>query len=241
MKNRFLSIIIPLFNEESRVEKAVGELEKYLSVQDFSTQVIFVDDGSTDKTVRKIKELKPKFDFEITSYRPNRGKGYAIKKGVASARSDYLFFCDVDMSTPLQEFNKFLPFIRKKIPVIIGTRKAAGAKIIKRQPYLRQKMGEVFTMLSNILLGSSISDYTCGFKCFSGEASEKIFSLAKINRWSYDSEILFLANKLGFKITEVPVVWKNDSRTKVNLFRDIIESFTDLLRIRLNDRAGHYD
>jgi|SRR3989344_5286914 len=241
MKNQLLSIIIPLFNEESRVEKAVSELEKYLSIQDFSTQVIFVDDGSTDKTVRKIKELKPKFDFEIISYRPNKGKGHAIKQGVAEAKGSYLLFCDVDMSTPLNEFNKFLPLVKKKIPVVIGTRKAAGAKIIKRQPFLRQKMGEVFTMLSNILLRSSVSDFTCGFKCFSRGAAEKIFSFSTINRWSYDSEILFLANKLGFKIIEVPVVWKNDSRTKVNLFKDIIESFTDLLKIRLNDRAGHYD
>ncbi len=241
MRNQSLSIIVPVFNEESRIEKAISELEKYLSGQNFSSQVIFVDDGSNDKTLKKIKELKPKLYFEVISYKPNRGKGYAIKQGVANARADYLLFCDVDMSTPLNEFNKFLPFIRKKIPVIIGTRKAAGAKIIKRQPYLRQKMGEVFTMLSNILLRSSVSDFTCGFKCFSRRAAEKIFSLSTINRWSYDSEILFLANKLGFKIIEVPVVWKNDSRTKVNLTKDIIQSFTDLLRIRLNDRLGHYD
>jgi dolichyl-phosphate beta-glucosyltransferase len=237
----FLSIVIPVYNEEKRVEKAVKALDKYLTSQEFLTEVIFVDDGSVDETVETIKKLGPNFNYRILRYKPNRGKGYAIKQGMLSAGGRYLLFMDVDMSTPIEEFDKFRPLIKENSHVLIGTRKTKGAQIKKRQKLFRQKLGEVFTLLSNTFIVNGVTDFTCGFKLFSREAGKKVFTKQKIERWGFDSEILFLANKHGYNIEEIPVTWTNDERTKVNLLKDVTRSLSDLVRIRLNNFRGLYD
>lgn len=235
-----ISIIIPLFNEEKRVSKAIESLNRYLSQKDFDSEVFFVNDGSTDRTVEKIKSLKPEFNFKILSYQPNMGKGYAVKVGMCSAKGSYRLITDVDMSTPVEEFDKFLPLLNKDV-VLIGTRKGSNSKVLKHQPIFRQKMGEVFTLLSNILITPGISDFTCGFKCFPKEAAQKVFSKALIKRWSYDPEILFLTRKFNYKIQEISVFWSDDPQTRVKLLGDSLSSLIDLFRIRINNFLGKYD
>lgn len=234
-----ISFIIPLFNEEKRVSKAIESLNGYLSQKDFDSEVFFVNDGSTDRTIETIKSLKPKFNFKILSYQPNMGKGYAVKAGMRSAKGVYRLMADVDMSTPIQEFDKFLPLLENHV-VLIGTRKGANSKVLRRQPFFRQKMGEVYTLLSNILITPRISDFTCGFKCFPKEVAQKVFSKALIKRWGYDPEILFLTRKYNYKIQEISVNWSDDTRTRVKLLGDSLESLIDLFRIRLNDLLGKY-
>lgn len=234
-----ISFIIPLFNEEKRVSKAIASLKGYLSQKDFDSEVFFVNDGSTDRTVETIKSLKPEFNFKILSYQPNMGKGYAVKAGMRRAKGSYLLITDVDMSTPISEFDKFLPELSKDL-VLIGTRKGSTSKILKHQPIFRQKMGEVYTLLSNILITPRISDFTCGFKCFPKEVAQKVFSKALIKRWSYDAEILFLTRKFNYKIQEIPVFWSDDPQTRVKLLRDTLQSLIDLFRIRLNESLGKY-
>jgi len=240
-KEIFLSIIIPMLNEEHRIEKTISEIKDYLSKKKFSYEVIFVDDGSTDNTISVAERLSSKLNHRIISYRPNRGKGYALKTGFKDARGDYILFMDADLSTSITEFEKFLPLINNETEIIIGSRKTKGAKLVKKQHMIRQKLGEGFTLLSNIFTGAKVSDYTCGFKLFRKDVGKKIFKMQRIERWGYDTEILFLARKYGYKIAEVPVYWTNDDRTKVNLVKDIIRSFIDLIRIRLNELSGKYD
>lgn len=225
-----ISFIIPVYNEEKRVGKAIKELEIYLKKAAFEYEVIFVDDGSLDETAFKIKSLKPKFKYQLISYEPNHGKGYAIKIGMSEAKGDFRHFLDVDMSTPISEFDKFLPLLHKKT-ILIGSRKRKGAQVKRHQPFLREKMGQVFTILARILVNPEVTDFTCGFKLFPKEAAGKIFTNALIERWSYDAEILFLAKKYGYSILEVPVSWFDDPRTRVTLFKDSLQSFTDLLKI----------
>lgn len=232
MKELFLSIIVPVYNEEKRIEKALIALNSYLPKQKFQTEVIFVDDGSTDNTVKKIKQNKNNFIFQLMSYSPNKGKGYAIKQGVGKASGDYILFLDADMSTPIDSIDKIIPYAKAQVPVIIGTRKSKGAEIKVPQSPIRQKMGEVYTFLSNLLIGGGITDFTCGFKGFSKESAKKIFSSLQTNRWSYDAEIIFLARRNGFEIVEVPVKWSDDPNSKVVLGKDSLESLLDLLRIR---------
>lgn len=230
-----ISIIIPVFNEERRLSKTFNALLKFPLAEAFKNiEIIFVDDGSADGTAGLIKRFQENTSVKLISYPLNRGKGYAVRRGMLEAKNDYALFLDADMSTPLEEFRKFVPLMERGAHVIIGTRKAAGAKILKSQPYLRQKMGEVYTALANLATGAGVSDFTCGFKCFSREAVGKIFPHAKIDRWSYDAEILYLAGLRNYKIEEIPVLWQNDEDSRVRLGKDALQSFTDLVKIRLN-------
>jgi len=229
-----------MYNEESRVEKTVKALDGFIPSITTVVDVVFVNDGSTDQTLEKLKELSPKFKFRVENYPLNQGKGHALKTGILKATGDYVLFMDADMSTPIEELLKFLPLIEQKIPVIIGSRKTKGANVIKHQNPWRQKLGEGFTLLSNLILLSRISDFTCGFKAFRNDAAKKVFTAQKIKRWGYDSEILFLASKYSYEIKEVPVTWSNDERTRVNLLKDVWRSFTDLIKIRYYDVTNKY-
>lgn len=228
-----LSIVIPVFNEERRLPKTFEALMKFAQEKAAQiTEVVFVDDGSGDGTSKLVKEFKFEFPVKLISYQRNRGKGHAVRKGMLDTSGDYALMLDADMSTSLAEIEKFMPFMELGVPVIVGTRKAGGAEVLKRQPFYRQKMGEAYTALANIITGAGVSDFTCGFKCFSRDAINKIFSAAKIDRWSYDAETFYLARLYGFAIQEVPVSWSNDENTKVRLGRDVWQSFWDLLKIR---------
>lgn len=227
-----ISIVVPVYNEENRINKAIEALNAYLPKKKIWAETIFVDDGSKDKTAEKIKHSRASFNYKLVSYRENQGKGFALKRGVKEAQGDYILLMDADMSTPIESLDKFLPLMEKGTPVILGTRKVKGAKVLVPQTKLRQKMGEFYTFLANVILGAKVSDFTCGFKCFSNESGKIIFSKLKTNRWSYDAEIIYLARKLGFEIKEVPVRWSNDDRTKVSLMKDSVESFVDLVKIR---------
>ncbi|MCX6784031.1 MAG: glycosyltransferase family 2 protein [candidate division WWE3 bacterium] len=235
-----LTLVIPVYNEANRVGKAITAINNYKSSSDVTIDVIFVDDGSTDNTVATIKSLSSTFPYQIISYIPNQGKGYALKQGILKASGDYILFLDADMSTPITELNLFLPEMCKNTSIIIGSRKTLGASVLKHQSFWRQKLGEGFTLMSSIILGLSVTDFTCGFKAFRGDAAKKIFGVQRIKRWGFDSEILFLAQKFGYAVKEIPVSWTNDERTKVNLSKDVWQSASDLIHIRWNDISGKY-
>lgn len=235
----YLSVIIPLCNEQRRVNNLL-KIYEYLKKSHFRYEIIVVNDGSVDNTLRELKKYKRKFKFNLISYNPNRGKGYAIKIGMQQAKGKYRLFIDIDLSTSMAEFDKILPYL-KKHDVIIGSRKTTGSVISQRQSYMREFLGRVFTNLSKTVLNISISDFTCGFKCFSKKATEQIFNRQTINRWGFDSEILYIAHSKGFLIKEIPVFWKNDQGTKVKLPQDIITALLDLIKIRLNASRGKYN
>lgn len=242
-----LSVVIPVYNEEKRVNN-LTQIMSYLKKQKFKWEVIVVNDGSTDKTLKKLKLLKNKaslfpsrnkLKFKILSYYPNTGKGFAIKTGMLSATGKHRLFLDIDLSTPIDELDKFLPLF-KKFDIVIGSRKMKSSNIIIRQSLVRELLGKTFTLLSQKALQMKVSDFTCGFKCFSKKAAEEIFAKQTIQRWGFDSEILYIGKTKRYSIKEVPVIWKNDPRTRVKFPQDIVNSLTELIKIRLNSYRGLY-
>lgn len=216
-----LSVIIPIYNESSRLPQALS-----ICRQNRHFEIIFIDDGSTDNSAALIKQA----GFKLISYPKNQGKGYALKQGVTAATKPLTLICDVDFSTPLTELDKF------SIPgdIIIGSRKSQGAIITEHQPRWREFLGRQFTNITNLWLNLNVSDVTCGFKLFKTPVAKQLFALSKINRWGYDAEILFLAKKLGYTVTEVPVVWENNAQSKVSIIKDILRSLKDLWIIKHN-------
>jgi len=238
-KNIFISIIIPIYNESLRLHR-LPEVINYFSRQKYQSEIIIVDDGSSDDSLKKIRkfEAKGSTEIKILNYASNQGKGFAIRTGMLKACGQYRLFTDVDLSTPIETFELFLPHL-KKYPVIIGTRRSRKAKVVIHQSMIREFLGQGFTIMSRCLLNLQVSDFTCGFKCFSAGACQKIFTNQTINRWGFDTEILFLAHKFGFSIKEVPVIWKNDTKTKVKFPEDLINSLSELILILVNDKIKH--
>ncbi len=234
----YLSIVIPVYNESERIHH-LDEVFTFFSSFSFPWEIIVVNDGSQDNTLELLNNWTCGKEFKLISYLQNKGKGYAIKQGMLQARGQFRLFMDIDLSTPLDEFYRFLPLF-SHYDIIIGTRKDRVGQILEHQPKFREWLGKGFTLLSRLALQVKVTDFTCGFKCFSSRAAENIFPRLTINRWGFDAEILFLAKELGYSIKEIGVRWRNDPHTKVRLFRDVLRSFHDLIHIRLNKIRGNY-
>ncbi len=241
-----ISFVIPVYNEEKRIDKTFEALKRVRLPRGLKlSQIIFVDDGSTDRTFELIRtwifnlpEVMSQ-KLSVISYKKNRGKGNAIKLGMLASNSDYTLFFDADMSTPLSELRKLSPFMAKGVSVIIGTRKNGHSTVTRHQPLYRELMGRVFTSLTQFVLQVDVTDFTCGFKAFSKNATRKIFTEARINGWGYDAEILFLALQNGFFVQEVAVTWANDERTKVDLKVAVLKTLFELAQVRWYHGAVH--
>ncbi|HMA34136.1 MAG TPA: dolichyl-phosphate beta-glucosyltransferase [Chloroflexia bacterium] len=236
-----LSIVIPMYNEAARMRKSLPILLDYLAHQPYPYEVIAVDDGSADGTPALARELLAGVpDSRVIETRPNRGKGHALRVGMPASRGAFVLFTDADLSTPPDELDKFWPWLAGEFDVVIGSRKMAGAVLDRRQPWWRERLGKVFTWLSDRLATRDISDVTCGFKVFSRDAAHDLFRRGRINDFSFDAEILFLAQRRGYRIKEVPVHWHDERGTKVRIVRDAVRALRGLLRIRANAAAGRY-
>ena len=233
----FLSIIIPAYNEGNIITTTLNTVKSFLDKKKYSWEVIVVDDGSTDKTAEKVTNFQD--GVKLLKLRNNQGKGAALKAGVLGSIGEHVFFTDADLSVPVDNIDTFLGEL-KNADVVIGSRRVEGATIEIHQPFLRENMGRVYTILSRLITGTNLSDFTCGFKGFREKAAKEIFNKSVIKRWAYDSEILFLANKYRFIIEEVPVSWRNRAESRVALGTDTITSFKDMLMIRIYDWLGKY-
>ncbi len=236
-----LSVVIPMYNEAVRFPQAAPRLLAYLQAQSYSYEIVVVSDGSTDDTVAVAQAaLAAAPAVRVIANPVNRGKGYALRTGMTAAQGDYVLFTDADLSTPPEELDNFWPWLDKGYEVVIGSRKMEGAQLDRRQPWLREHMGKVFTWLSDRLVTRNISDVTCGFKCFSRRAAHDLFRRGRINDWSYDAEILFLAQWRRYRIKEVPVHWHDERGSKVNVLSAAIKAFRGLLQVRWNSLVGRY-
>jgi dolichyl-phosphate beta-glucosyltransferase len=235
-----ISVVIPAYNEAAVIGQTVKQVAHYLHEQHLMYEVLVVDDGSMDETVKQVHEMLASLPSLRLIEASHRGKGAAVKQGVLAAQGRYVLVMDADLSTPIHEWQRCVPWLQNGHEVVIGSRKMAGATVLKRQPPLREAMGKVFTWLTNRLLGTRVTDITCGFKGFHREAAQRIFRLQRMEGWAFDAEILFLARRLGYRMKEVPVRWVNDESTKVRLVMDACRSLKELLAIRVGAWKGWY-
>ncbi|OGJ89100.1 MAG: hypothetical protein A2268_08875 [Candidatus Raymondbacteria bacterium RifOxyA12_full_50_37] len=237
----FLSIVIPAYNEERRIGASLEAIKAYLASKAWRYEIVIADDGCSDNTEQVVRSiLGANGPLIYLKGGQNQGKGNAVKRGMLASTGEFSLLTDADLSTPIEEFDKFLVHLTSADSVVTGTRKTIGANVTKHQAFIRENMGKCFTLFTNVILSLGQSDYTCGFKVFGQAARQRIFSAARIDRWGYDSEIFFLAKLFGFTVTEVPVVWANSEATRVNLLLDSARSFKELFEIRWNQAGGKY-
>jgi dolichyl-phosphate beta-glucosyltransferase len=232
MPKPFLSVIIPAYNEAKRLPLTLIDIDKHLDEQEYSYEIIVVNDGSTDDTAEIVRRFIPLINnLRLLDNQENKGKGAAVRQGMLSAKGLWRLFMDADNSTSIVEFNKMIPYFKSGYGVVIGSRDVRGARLMPPQPFYKRILGKTGNLIIQLFLLPGIWDTQCGFKCFSEEAAEKVFSVAKIDRWGFDAECLALARKLGFKIKEMPVFWVNDFRSNVKI-KDYFEVLSETLKVR---------
>lgn len=228
----FLSVVIPVYNESGRLPLTLLDIDKHLSKVDFTYEILVYNDGSTDDTVgttKKLMKLIP--NLRVGGYDKNQGKGNAVREAMLEAKGRYRLFMDSDNSTSVDQVNKMIPLLKKGAHVVIGSRDVEGAVMEPPQPLFKRILGNMGNLFIQALLLPGIWDTQCGFKCFSEEATEKIFPLQRIKRWGFDPEILSLAKKFGYKIHQIPVHWVDDTESKVSLFA-YIQVLMEVVKIR---------
>ncbi len=234
-----LSIIIPAYNEAGRIAQTLGEVNAYLERQSYDSEMLVVDDGSTDDTAALVRRDFPK--VRLLSHTPNRGKGYAVRKGMLAASGAYRLFYDADGSTPISEVEKVWSHFADGAAAVIGSRALPGSKIATRQAWYRESMGRAFNRIVRILTLTRFADTQCGFKAFSAACCDAVFPRQTIDGFSFDVEVLYICMRHKWQVKEVPIRWVNCPRTTLNAVTDSARMFLDVLKIRLNAAAGRYD
>ncbi|MGQ9819899.1 MAG: dolichyl-phosphate beta-glucosyltransferase [Candidatus Kapaibacteriales bacterium] len=229
-KNYSISFVIPVYNEEGRIGKTLEVVLDYFSKTDYTTELIVVDDGSTDNTAKIVKGFSKR--VKLLHYEKNHGKGAAVRYGMLSSNGDYRIFSDADLSTPIYEIEKILQKLKNGADICIGSRAIDPSLIKKHQPFYREFMGKTFNKFVQMLIMKGVEDTQCGFKGFTAESAQYLFSRSKIDGFSFDVEILYLAQQAKMRIEQVPVEWYNDQRTKVHPIRDSFNMFIELLKIK---------
>lgn len=240
MKRTELSIIIPLYNEEKRFPKSFRKVDRYFENIGIAREYILVDDGSRDNTLKKIRSLRSKAPIRVLENPRNLGKGAALKLGVLSSLGENIFFTDADLSTPITEFKKLCSFLGK-YDVVIGSRRLKRSNVKIAQPLQRKVLGAIFYLLFSFFFNSKVKDTNCGFKCFKGKTGREVYKKLTNARWGFDAEFIFLAEKYGYRIKEVPVTWLNDPHSRVSSFGASISTVLELAKIRINEILGIYD
>ena len=238
-----LSIVIPCYNEERRLEPKLSEAIRYFRAGLRTPfEIVLVDDGSTDRTRDLLEEARTRFaplPVFVLGDAPNQGKGQAVKTGVLATRGEKILVMDADFSIDIGEMFKFLDAL-DAYDAAIGTKKHLLTETEKPQGIARRVLGKGFTALTNVFLGIRFTDITCGLKGFRGPAGRDVFGRQRIKRWSYDAETLFLLKKRGYASVEVPVRWRHEEDSKVRTLKAIVSSFRELLAIRWNSAARRY-
>lgn len=235
-----LSIVIPAFNEELRLPVSLAQVSAYIRPSGRETEVIVVDDGSTDGTAAIAESFRSEMpSLRLISNGENRGKGYSVRHGMLEARGRIVLFTDADLSAPIEEADKLLAAI-ENYDVAIGSRAINRGLITVRQSRFREFAGIVFNAIVRVILRLPFVDTQCGFKAFRREPCRIIFEQQTIERFGFDPELLYLARHHGLSALEIPVRWAHSPATKVNMFQDSLQMFADLFIIRWNSLTGRY-
>ncbi len=235
-----LSVVVPAFNEAVRIGACVERASAYLAAQSYASELIVVSDGSTDATAQIARDAG-RNRVQVIETPHNRGKGCAVRTGVLAATGSCVLFSDVDFSTPLHEVERFLAAIANGLDVVVGSRALPDSDVRVRQAWWRQSMGRSFNVMMRAVIDIEMRDTQCGFKCFRREAARAIFSRAQIDRYAFDVEVLWVAQRLGLRVGELPVIWADDRQSKVHPIRDSLRMLLDLAAIRRHDARGAYD
>lgn len=228
-----ISIVIPAFNEEKRILPTIRKIDDYLRENAEESEIIIVNDGSIDNTSEIIGNLSEgNENIKLLNCSSNKGKGFSVKTGVLNSACDLVLFSDADLSTPIEEVEKFLPWIEAGYDIVIGSRALTESEIIEKQSWYRQSMGKIFNLLVRTIVLGGIYDTQCGFKLFRSGPAKEIFEPLKTEGFAFDVEALLRAQRMGYQIKEVPVRWINSPQSKVRMLRDSFRMFIDLLRIR---------
>lgn len=259
--------MIPAFNEERRLPQTLERISEYVARQSYTSELIVVDDGSCDRTADTVEAFRAEAAHPLEAAHPedagqtarpevrlirndHRGKGYAVRTGMLAARGRIILFSDADLSTPIEDLDKLLPWFEQGYAVVIGSREGKGAHRIQ-EPFYRHLMGRVFNLVVRLLTVRGIDDTQCGFKTFRDDAARDLFNRMRLYGENarrvtgsmvtgFDVEVLFLAQKAGYKIKEVPVEWRYGTETKVNPLKDSWRNFRDVVLVRWNDVRGQY-
>ena len=235
-----LSVVVPAYNEEARLPRSLERISEYLRRAHPSSEVIVVDDGSSDRTAEVVREWQAQMpELRLLSNGANRGKGYSVRAGMLAAGGEVSLFTDADLSAPIEEAEKLLDALRSA-DIAIGSRALDRRLIQVHQSRARELAGIFFNKMMRLATGLAFEDTQCGFKAFRTARTRIIFQQQKIEDFGFDPEILFLAKRHGLRIAEIPVVWAHDPRTKVHMVRDSLQMFGDLWQIRWNAILGRY-
>lgn len=242
MSEPFLSIVIPAYNEALRIGSALEKIRHYVESKTFPVELIVVDDGSTDSTADLLAEAAARYPaLRILRNDRNRGKGFTVRRGVLEAQGKFVLFTDADLSAPVEEADKLLAALESP-----GADAAVGSRALNReligvhQPWLREFAGRCFNLLVRLFTGLKIRDTQCGLKLFRRASTRRAFELQRVEGFGFDPELLFLIERLGGRVVEVPVRWNDNPATKVHFLRDAARMFLDLVVLRWRAITGKY-
>lgn len=243
-----LSVVVPAYNEENRLPATLERIAQYRAEQNLGFELLVVDDGSRDGTRRIAQEFAVDKDWvrlvqydDSNGHAFNRGKGFAVRQGVLHAVGREILFSDADLSTPIEDMTLLLaPLHAGECEVAIASRALPESNLAVHQPWYREWMGRAFNLAVQIIAVPGIVDTQCGFKAFKGDVARRLFNLALIDGFGFDTEILFLARRLGYRVREIPVTWRHKDDSRVSPLSAPIRMLSELVRVRLNHMRGYY-
>jgi dolichyl-phosphate beta-glucosyltransferase len=238
----FLSVVVPAYNEEARLGASLARIRAYLEARPYAAEIIVVDDGSTDRTAEVAAEaLRGRPADRVLRQPENRGKGAAVKAGMLAAAGAAILFTDADLSTPIEEIEKMLPRLEAGADIVIGSRALADSDIQVRQNRFRELMGKTFNVMVRTCALGDVRDTQCGFKLFTRPAARAVFAELQTAGFCFDVEALAVGRRLGLRLEQVPVIWRNSPQSRVRIVRSSARMFWDLLGIRRRHRRGGRD
>jgi dolichyl-phosphate beta-glucosyltransferase len=238
----YLSIVIPAYNEERRLGPSLTKILDYVEGHQLDAEVLVVDDGSSDATAKIAEGALAGRRGRVLRNSENSGKGFSVRRGVLEASGRWVLMTDTDLSTPIEEYSRLAAAARDRdLDVVIGSRALPDSNVEVHQNWLRETMGKTFNLLIRTLTGLCHKDTQCGFKLMDRTRVKPLFERMVVNRFAFDVELLFLADRFGLKVEEFPVIWRNDPHSRVSVLADPLNMLWDVIRVRWRFRRGLYN